>query len=93
MIIIRSKTLFPPHPDLFMNNTSLISCDNFKIFGIMPVSKFNFEKYIHSILLSSSFAQKTGLFKKSEKKFWGQWCLTEILYFFYPSFLQILFFV
>ena len=56
MIVSRSRTVFPPHPDLLVGSTSLNSCDSFKILGVMFDSKFTFERHIHSI--SSSVAQR-----------------------------------
>ena len=63
MIISRFRTIFPPHPDLFVGGTSLNSCDSFKILGINFDSKFTVERYICSI--SSSVAQKIVLLRKS----------------------------
>ena len=61
MIVSRSRTVFPPHPDLLVGSTSLNSCDFFKILGVMFDSKFTFERDICSI--SSSVAQKIGLLR------------------------------
>ena len=54
MIVSRSATAFPPHPDLLVRSTSLNSCDSLKILGVMFDSKFTFERHIRSI--SSSVA-------------------------------------
>ena len=62
MIVSRSRTVFPPHPDLLVGSTSLNSCDFFRIFGVMFDSKFTFKGHIRSI--SSSAAQKIGLLRK-----------------------------
>ena len=62
MIVSRSRTIFPPHPDLFIVNTSLNSCDSFKTLGVMFDSKFSFERHIHSISLSVT--QEIGLLRK-----------------------------
>ena len=67
MIVSRSRTVFPPQPDLLVGSTSLNSCDSFKILGVMFDSKFTFERRIHSI--SSSVAQKIGLLRKSFRIF------------------------
>ena len=61
MIVSRSRTVFPPHPDLLVGSTSLNSCDSIKILGVMFDSKFTFERHIRSI--SSSVAQKIGLLR------------------------------
>ena len=59
MIVSRSRTVFPPHPDPLVGSTSLSSCDFLKILGVMCDSKFTFERHICSI--SSSVPQKIGL--------------------------------
>ena len=67
MIISRSRTLNPPHPDLLIDNTSLTTCDSFKILGVIFDKKFTFEKHLRFV--SSSVAQKIGLLRKSSKIF------------------------
>ena len=67
MIVSRSRTVFPPHPDLLVDSTSLNSCDPFTILGAMFNSKFTFERHIRSI--SSLVAQKIGLLSKSFRIF------------------------
>ena len=67
MIVSRSRTVFPPHPDLLVGSSSLNSCEFFKILGVMFDSKFTFERHIRSI--SSSVAQKIGLLRKSFRIF------------------------
>ena len=67
MIISRSRTVFPPHPDLLLGSTSLNSCEFLKILGVTFDSKFTFERHIHSIF--SSVAQKIGLLRKSFRIF------------------------
>ena len=58
MIVSRSRTVFPPRPDLLVGSTSLNSCGSFKLFGVMFDSKFTFEWHIRSI---SSSEQKSSL--------------------------------
>ena len=67
MLVSRSRTVFPPHQDLLVGNTSLNSCDFFKILGFMFDSKSTFGRHIRSI--SSSVAQKIGPLRKSFKIF------------------------
>ena len=67
MIVSRSRTVFPPHPDLLVGSISLESCEFFKILGVMFDSKFTFERHIRSI--SSLVAQKIGLLRKSFRNF------------------------
>ena len=65
--IRQDTTVFPPHTDLLVGNTSLNSCEFFKILGVTFDSKFTFERHIRSI--SSSVAQKIGLLRKSFRIF------------------------
>ena len=67
MIVSRSRTVFPPHPNLLVGSTSPNSCEFFKIFGVTFDRKFTFERHIRSI--SSSVAQKIGLLRKSFRIF------------------------
>ena len=54
MIVSRSRTLFPDHPDLFLNNFVLSTCNSFKILGVLFDSKFTFEQHIRSESSSAS---------------------------------------
>ena len=45
----KSRTMFLSHPDLFIGNNYLNSCDPFKILGVVFDSKFAFERHICSI--------------------------------------------
>ena len=67
MIVSRSRTVYPNHRDLFINNVVLATCGTFKILGVLFDSKFTFEQHVRSI--SSSVAQKIGLLRKSYKIF------------------------
>ena len=67
MIVSRSRTVYPNHRDLFINNVVLTTCGSFKILGVLFDSKFTFEQHVRSI--SSSVAQKIGLLRKSYKIF------------------------
>ena len=67
MIVSRSRTLVPNHPDLSIDNVILQTCESFKILGIEFDSKFTFEQHIRTV--SSSVAQKNGLLRKSFKIF------------------------
>ena len=70
MIVSRSRSAFPPHPDLFIDDVPLALCDSFKILGMILDSKFTFEQHLHSV--SSSVAQKIGLLRKCFKIFRDQ---------------------
>ena len=63
----RSRTVFPPHPDLLVGSTSLNSCEFLKILGVTFDSKFTFERHVRSI--SSSVTQKIDLLRKSFRIF------------------------
>ena len=65
-IVSRSRTLFPEHPDLFVNIV-LSTCNSFKILGVLFDREFTFKQHIRSI--SSSVAQRIGLLRKSRKIF------------------------
>ena len=65
MIVSRSRTVYPNHRDLFINNVVLTTCGSFKILGVLFDSKFAFEQHVRSI--SSSVAQKIGLLRNHIK--------------------------
>ena len=67
MIVSRSRTVYPNHSDLFINNVVLTTCGSFKILGVLFDSKFTFKQHVRSI--SSSVAQNIGLLRKSYKIF------------------------
>ena len=67
MIISRSRTIQPRHPDLLIDNVPLVTDDSFKILGVLFDSKLTFESHIRAV--SSSIAQKLGLLRKSLKIF------------------------
>ena len=66
LTVSRSRTAFPPHPYLFIDDTPLTVSDSFKIFGVPVIfdSKFTFE---HLCSVSSSVAQKIDLLRKTFK--------------------------
>ena len=70
MIVSRSRTPDPPHPDLVIEDVPISTCDSFKLLGVLLDSKFTFEKHIRSV--SSSIAQKIGILRKSYKIFGEQ---------------------
>ena len=67
MIVSRSRTPQPQHPDILIDNVPLTTSDSFKILGITFDSKFTFESHLYSV--SSVIAQKLGLLRKSYKIF------------------------
>lgn len=67
LIVSRSRTVIPIHPDLVIDDVVLQTCMSFKILGIIFDSKFTFEQHLRSV--SSSVSQKIGLLRKSFKIF------------------------
>ena len=67
IIISRSRTLFPPHPALYISDVQIGEVGNLRLLGVTLDSKLTFESHLRS--LSSSLAQKTGLLRKCYKTF------------------------
>ena len=65
---------------IYVGNTSLDSCDSFKVIGVTFNSKYIFARHIHSF--SSLVAQKVGLLRKSFRIFGGSECHIEIFHFY-----------
>ena len=74
MIVGRSRTVHPPHPDLLIDNVPLVNSNSFKILGVQFDQKFTFEAHLRAT--SSLIAQKLGLLRKSFKIFNDQSILT-----------------
>ena len=89
MIVSRSRTVYPNHRDLFINNDVLTTCGSFKILGVLFDSKFTFEQHVRST--SSSVAQKIGLLRKSYKIFGDPSVLIKCLNSFQFTMLRVLF--
>ena len=70
MIVSRSRTVNPLHPDLFIDGVPLTTNTSFKILGVIFDSKLTFELHLRS--MSKSIAQKLGLLRKSSKIFGDQ---------------------
>lgn len=67
MIVSRSRTPYPQHPDLHIDNTMLSTCNYFKILGVTFDNKLTFEKHIRSV--ASGISQKIGILRKCFKVF------------------------
>ena len=67
MIVGRSRTPQPEHPNIVLDNIPLTVSDSFKILGVTFDSKFTFESHIRC--MSSLIAQRLGLLRKSFKIF------------------------
>ena len=79
-----SRAILLPNPGLLKSNSSLSTCESFKILGVTFDSKSTFEKHIHSIY--ASVAQKIGLLRKSFRIFGDQDVLLRCFNsFFLPS--------
>ena len=70
MIVSRSRTVNPLHPELLIDNVPLTTDDSFKILGVNFDSKFTFEQHLRA--MSKSVSQKLGLLRKSLKIFGDQ---------------------
>ena len=62
ILVSRSRTLFPPHPDLYINDQVIAQTDSLKLLGVLFDSKLTFESHLRSI--ASSIAQKVGIMRK-----------------------------
>ena len=78
MIVGRSRTIHPPHPDLLIDNVPLINSNSFKILGVQFDQKFTFEAHLRAT--SSLIAQKLGKLRKSFKIFNDQSILRKCFY-------------
>ena len=67
MIISRSRTLYPQHPDLRIDNAVLVTSNSFKILGVTFDSKLTFEKHIRNV--ASGISQKVGILRKCFRVF------------------------
>lgn len=67
IVFSRSRTLDPPHPDLFLSGEEIEEVEDVRLLGVTLDSKLTFEKHIRS--LSSAIAQKTGLLRKCFRTF------------------------
>ena len=70
MIISRSRTPNPQHPELSIDGTVLATCNSFKILGLTFDSKLTFEKHIRNV--ASGISQKIGILRKCYKIFGDQ---------------------
>ena len=70
MIISRSRTPNPQHPELSIDGTVVASCNSFKILGLTFDSKLTFEKHIRNV--ASGISQKIGILRKCYKIFGDQ---------------------
>ena len=67
IIVSRSRTLYPAHPDLELCGSSIAVSSYFKLLGVLIDDKLTFEKHIRT--LASSISQKTGLLRKCYRCF------------------------
>ena len=85
MILSRSRTIHPQHPDLYIDNEPLTTNNSFKILGVTFDRKLTFEAHLRS--MSKLISQKLGLLRKSVKIFGDQSVLLKCFNsFILPSF-------
>ena len=65
MIVSRSRTRFPEHPNLSINGALVNQVDRLKLLGVTLDSKLTFEAHLRN--MSRSISQKLGLLRKSKK--------------------------
>ena len=64
-IVSRSRTNYPPHPTIYINDTPIADTKSMKFLGINFDSKLSFEEHIRSI--SSMAASKLGIIRKAAR--------------------------
>ena len=65
MIVSRSRTHFPEHPNLSINGALINKVDQLKLLGVTLDSKLTFETHLRD--MSRSISQKLGILRKSKK--------------------------
>ena len=65
MIVSRSRTHFPVHPNLSINGAVINQADRLKLLGVTLDAKLTFETHIRN--MSRSISQKLGILRKSKK--------------------------
>ena len=65
IIVSRSRTFFPPHPQLTVCGVALEVSNSLKLLGVELDDKLTFEKHVRSMV--STIAQKTGHIRKCYK--------------------------
>ena len=63
LLISRSRTVVPPHPQLFIGNTPLAESDFLTILGVTLDSRLSFQQ--HLINVSANAARKLGIVRKA----------------------------
>ena len=61
MLMSRSRTLLPAHPDIRVNNIALENVDELRILGMTLDTKLTFETHLRSVV--SAAAQKIGILR------------------------------
>ena len=65
IVISRSRTAFPCHPDIVVGGATIPPCSTLKLLGVTFDPKFTFETHLRSV--ASSISQKVGLLRKCRK--------------------------
>lgn len=65
MIVSRSRTAFPQHPDLLVDGSVVPVCGTMKLLGVTLDSKLTFEQHLRNV--ASSASRRVGLLRKCRK--------------------------
>ena len=65
LVISRSRTLFPSHPDLVVDGDIIGNCSSLKLLGVTLDAKLSFEEHLRSV--AASISQKVGLLRKCSR--------------------------
>ena len=65
LIVSRSRTHLPEHPNLSINGALIDQADQLKLLGVTLDSKLTFEAHLRNV--SRSISQKLGILRKSKK--------------------------
>ena len=65
IIFGRSRTTFPPHPDIAVEGVVIPRCSILKLLGVTMDSKLTYEPHLRQV--ASSITQKVGLLRKCHK--------------------------
>ena len=65
LVVGRSRTLDPPHPDLIINGNTIVNSSTIKLLGVTFDPKLTFEEHLRSV--ASSISQKVGLLRKCRR--------------------------
>ena len=67
LIVSRSRTIFPEHPNLFINGVLINTVDHLKLLSVTLDSKLTFELQLRN--MSRAISPKLGILRKCKKVF------------------------